>query len=81
MLISTSNKLNVNTHESVVVPMAEDVVEAVVADPFVEDEIIDKAVVAEDGVADSPSSKIRKERRQRNLNYHSGSFIKTEVLD
>ncbi|GJX41958.1 hypothetical protein Tco_0256948 [Tanacetum coccineum] len=51
-----SNNLNVNTQESVVIHMLKDLVEATIADPFVDYEIINKSVVAEDGVVVSSSS-------------------------
>nr|GEU32602.1 hypothetical protein CTI12_AA091940 [Tanacetum cinerariifolium] len=60
----TSNNLNVNTHESRAVHMAEDVVEVAVADPFVEDEIIDNVVVVDDGVLVSSSSQKSKGKKK-----------------
>nr|GFB62480.1 hypothetical protein [Tanacetum cinerariifolium] len=45
-----SNNLNVNTQESIVIHMGKDLVEVDVADPFIEYEIINKSVVAKDGV-------------------------------
>nr|GEU64979.1 splicing factor [Tanacetum cinerariifolium] len=60
----TSNNLNLNTQEYVADHMTEDVVEDVVADPFVEVGIIDKAVVAEDDVAVSSLSKKIKRKKE-----------------
>ncbi|GKD79400.1 hypothetical protein Tco_1342021 [Tanacetum coccineum] len=59
----TSNNLNVNTQESVAVHMEEGVVEHVVADGLVQDQIIDKVVVAEEGVVVSSSTKKSKGKK------------------
>ncbi|GJU81474.1 hypothetical protein Tco_1258800 [Tanacetum coccineum] len=47
----TPNNLNVNTQESAAVHTDSGVVEHAVAEGFVEDEMIDKVVVAEEGVS------------------------------